>query len=331
MATDISEAGLEKIISDYLVDVNGYELGKAAEFNKEYALDEGRVLRFLQATQPEKVKAAHILDSEYERNKFFVSLRKKLGEAGIIDILRNGFRYLAYKFDLYYSTPSEQNPMAKALYARNIFSVTRQVTYSKEFPRLALDLAIFINGLPIATFELKNRLTKQNVDDAVNQYMNDRDPKELIFNFKRCAVHFAVDDNEVKMCTRLCGKASWFLPFNKGNNDGAGNPPNPDGIKTDYLWKEILTKESLSNILENYSQVVEKIDRKTNKVIGETMIFPRYHQLTVVRKLLADTLRNEVGKRYLIQHSAGSGKSNSIAWLAYQLVKLEKSGKNFFD
>lgn len=208
MATDISEAGLEKIISDYLVDVNGYELGKAAEFNKEYALDEGRVLRFLQATQPEKVKAAHILDSEYERNKFFVSLRKKLGEAGIIDILRNGFRYLAYKFDLYYSTPSEQNPMAKALYARNIFSVTRQVTYSKEFPRLALDLAIFINGLPIATFELKNRLTKQNVDDAVNQYMNDRDPKELIFNFKRCAVHFAVDDNEVKMCTRLCGKAS---------------------------------------------------------------------------------------------------------------------------
>ena len=273
MATDISEAGLEKIISDYLVDVNGYELGKAAEFSKEYALDEGRVLRFLQATQPEKVKAAHILDSEYERNKFFVSLRKKLGEAGIVDLLRNGFRYLAY----------------------------------------ALDLAIFINGLPIATFELKNRLTKQNVDDAVNQYMNDRDPKELIFNFKRCAVHFAVDDNEVKMCTRLCGKASWFLPFNKGNNDGAGNPPNPDGIKTDYLWKEILTKESLSNILENYSQVVEKIDRKTNKVVGETMIFPRYHQLTVVRKLLADTLRNEVGKRYLIQHSAGSGKSNSIA------------------
>ena len=215
MATDISEAGLEKIISDYLVDVNGYELGKAAEFSKEYALDEGQVLRFLQATQPEKVKAAHILDSEYERNKFFVSLRKKLGEAGIIDILRNGFRYLAYKFDLYYFTPSEQNPMAKALYARNIFSVTRQVTYSKEFPRLALDLAIFINGLPIATFELKNRLTKQNVDDAVNQYMNDRDPKELIFNFKRCAVHFAVDDNEVKMCTRLCGKASWFLPFNR--------------------------------------------------------------------------------------------------------------------
>ena len=331
MATDISEAGLEKIISDYLVDVNGYELGKAAEFSKEYALDEGRVLRFLQATQPEKMKASHILDSEYERNKFFVSLRKKLGEAGIINILRNGFRYLAYKFDLYYSTPSEQNPMAKALYARNIFSVTRQVTYSKEFPRLALDLAIFINGLPIATFELKNRLTKQNIDDAVNQYMNDRDPKELIFNFKRCAVHFAVDDNEVKMCTRLCGKASWFLPFNKGNNDGAGNPPNPDGIKTDYLWKEILTKESLSNILENYSQVVEKIDRKTNKVVGETMIFPRYHQLTVVRKLLADTLRNEVGKRYLIQHSAGSGKSNSIAWLAYQLVKLEKSGKTFFD
>lgn len=331
MATDISENGLEKIIAGYLVETNGYELGKAAEFSKEYALDEGRVLRFLQATQPEKVKAAHIFDNEYERNKFFGCLRKKLGETGVIDLLRNGFRYLVYKFDLYYSTPSEQNPIAKELYGKNIFSVTRQVTYSKEFPRLALDMVIFINGLPVATFELKNQLTKQNTEDAVNQYMNDRDPKELIFNFKRCAVHFAVDDNEVKMCTRLCGKASWFLPFNKGNNDGAGNPPNPNGLKTDYLWREILTKDSLSNIIENYSQVVEKIDRKTNKIVGETMIFPRYHQLTVVRQLLADTLRHEVGKRYLIQHSAGSGKSNSIAWLAYQLVKLEKVGNTIFD
>lgn len=331
MATDISETGLEKMISGYLVEKNGYELGKAAEFSKEYALDEERVLRFLQATQPDKVKTAHIVDSDHERNKFFVCLRKKLGETGVIDVLRNGFRYLAYKFDLYYSTPSEQNSMAQELYAQNIFSVTRQVTYSKDFPRLALDLVIFINGLPVVTFELKNRLTKQNTEDAVNQYMNDRDPKELIFQFKRCAVHFAVDDNEIKMCTRLCGKSSWFLPFNKGNNDGAGNPPNPNGLKTDYLWKEILTKASLSNIIENYSQVVEKIDRKTQKVIGETMIFPRYHQLMVVRRLLADTLRNAIGKRYLIQHSAGSGKSNSIAWLAYQLVKLEKAGKTIFD
>ena len=165
---------------------------------------------------------------------------------------------------------------------------------------------------------------ERNVNNAVNQYMNDRDPKESIFNFKRCAVHFAVDDNEVKMCTRLCGKASWFLPFNKGNNDGAGNPPNPDGIKTDYLWKEILTKESLSNILENYSQVVEKIDRKTNKVVGETMIFPRYHQFDVVEKLLEDAKANGVGRRYLIQHSAGSGKSNSISWLAHNLASLHR-------
>lgn len=189
---------------------------------------------------------------------------------------------------------------------------------------------IFINGLPVITFELKNQLTKQDVDDAVQQYKDDRDPKELLFQFKRCMVHFAVDDARVKFCTKLDGKNSWFLPFDKGYNDGAGNPPNPDGIMTDYLWKEILTKNKLSRIIENYAQVVVEEDPDTKKKTVK-QIFPRYHQLDVVEKLLVDVKENGIGKRYLIQHSAGSGKSNSISWLAHQLIELEQDGHPMLD
>jgi type I restriction enzyme R subunit len=184
--------------------------------------------------------------------------------------------------------------------------------------------------LPIATFELKNSLTKQTVADAVEQYKRDRDPREKLFEFGRCMVHFAVDDAQVMFCTELKGKASWFLPFNKGWNDGAGNPPNPAWLKTDYLWKEILTPLGLTDIVENYAQIVERKDPKTNKVKRD-QVFPRFHQLDVVRELLADAFANGAGRRVLIQHSAGSGKSNSIAWLAHQLVPLAKDAKQVFD
>jgi type I restriction enzyme, R subunit len=194
---------------------------------------------------------------------------------------------------------------------------------------LSIDLCVFLNGLPIASFELKNKLTKQSVEDAVTQYRRDRDPRELLFQPGRCLAHFAVDDNEVMFCTELAGKASWFLPFNKGWNDGAGNPPNPTGLKTDYLWKETLTKSNLADIIENYAQVVEETDEKGRK--KRKYIFPRYHQLTVVRKLLADAGTSGAGRRYLIQHSAGSGKSNSIAWLAHQLVGKKKDERDLFD
>ncbi len=177
---------------------------------------------------------------------------------------------------------------------------------------------------------MKNRLTKQTVEDAVQQYKRDRDPRELLFQFGRCVVHFAVDDQEVRFCTHLTGKDSWFLPFNKGYNDGAGNPPNPNGLKTDYLWREILTREGLTDILENYAQMVEEKDERTGRK-KKKQIFPRFHQLDVVRTLLADTQAQGAGKRYLIQHSAGSGKSNSIAWLAHQLIELEKNSKSIFD
>ena len=184
--------------------------------------------------------------------------------------------------------------------------------------------------MPVATFELKNSLTKQTVEDAVEQYKRDRDPREKLFEFGRCVAHFAVDDHEVRFCTHLKGKASWFLPFNQGWNDGAGNPPNPDGLKTAYFWTRIITRDGLTNILENYAQVVETKDEKTGKK-RKVQIWPRYHQLDVVRRLLADTHQYGAGKRYLIQHSAGSGKSNSIAWLAHQLIGLRKDDARVFD
>ncbi|HSW64102.1 MAG TPA: DEAD/DEAH box helicase family protein [Dissulfurispiraceae bacterium] len=191
-------------------------------------------------------------------------------------------------------------------------------------------MCLIINGLPIATFELKNSLTKQTVEDAVQQYKRDRDPRERLFEFGRCVVHFAVDDSEVRMCTELRGKGSWFLPFNKGYNDGAGNPPNPHGLKTDYLWREVLTPAGLTNILENYAQIVEEKDPRTGKK-KRKQVWPRYHQLGVVRQALADVRSKGAGKRYLIQHSAGSGKSNSIAWLAHQLIGLKRDEKEVFD
>jgi type I restriction enzyme R subunit len=248
----------------------------------------------------------------------------------VVNVLRGGIKHGPAHVNLFYGTPTPGNMKAAERFAANVFSVTRQLHYSRNEKARSLDMVVFINGLPIATFELKNRLTKQTVFDAVQQYQRDRDPKELLFHFGRCAVHFAVDDHEVRMCTHLKGKHSWFLPFNKGYNDGTGNPPNPAGLATDYLWRKIFTKEGLTDILENYAQIVEEKDERTGKKRYK-QIFPRYHQLKVVRMLLVNAKDSGVGKRYLIQHSAGSGKSNSIAWLAHQLVGLEQDSKAMFD
>lgn len=329
-ATNTRESGLESLIVDWLVNQNGYEQGSNADYNRDYAIDETRLFRFLSATQPDEMEKLGVFKNDLKKAQFLNRLRGEIAKRGIIDVLRNGIKVYPADLVMFYLTPSEKNIKAKALFEQNIFSVTRQLQYSKDATRLALDLCIFINGLPVITCELKNQLTKQNVDDAVYQYKTDRDPKELLFQFKRCMVHFAVDDARVKFCTKLDGKASWFLPFDKGYNDGAGNPPNPSGIMTDYLWKDILEKYMLAHIIENYAQVVEKVDQETKKKTY-TQIFPRYHQLSAVESLLADVRHNGVGQRYLIQHSAGSGKSNSIAWLAHQLVGLEKNGKAIID
>ena len=330
MFANTQESGLEALITNWLTEQNGYEQGTSSDYNKEYAVDEVRLLRFLETTQPEQVEKLGIHNSDIKRLQFLARLRGEIANRGVIDVLRNGIKAYPASLIMFYMTPSEKNPAAKANFDRNIFSVTRQLHYSGDKTKLSLDMAIFINGLPIITMELKNQLTKQNADDAVYQYQKDRDPKELLFQFKRCMVHFAVDDARIKFCTKLSGKDSWFLPFDKGHNNGAGNPPNPNGIMTDYLWKEILTKAELANIIENYAQVIEEKDEDTGKV-SYKQVFPRYHQLAAVKALLADVRKNGMGQKYLIQHSAGSGKSNSIAWLAHQLVGLEVNGNNVVD
>lgn len=320
MPTDVSEKQLETMLVSYLRDVHGYEQGVSDDYSKDYALDTARVKRFLMATQRKKVENTGCFSSEISERKFFAELAKQLANRGVTDVLRKGFRFISELFDLYYPLPSELNPTAQELYRKNIFCVTRQLFYCKENQN-SIDVMISLNGLPLMTLELKNHYTGQTVENAVKQYQTDRDPKDPLLTPKRCAVHFAVDDDDIRMCTWLSGKSSWFLPFNKGVNGGAGNPINPNGVKTAYLWEEILAKESLSDIIENYAQVVKKKDEKTGTE-KQSVVWPRYHQLDCVRKLLAETKTKGVGQRFLIQHSAGSGKSNSITWLAYQLVGL---------
>lgn len=327
MVTNTKESGLESLIVSYLVDNNGYELGVNDDYNRELAIDEKRLFRFLINTQKDKLDKIDVLTDNTKKQKFLTRLKDEITKQGIINILRNGLNFYPVTLDLFYMTPSKNNEKSKLLYNSNIFSVTRQLMYSNDNTKLALDMVIFINGLPVITFELKNQLTKQNVDDAVYQYKHDRNPTELIFQFKRCIVHFALDDARIKFCTKLDGTKSWFLPFDKGYKDGAGNPPNPHGIMTDYLWKNILKKNMLTHIIENYTNIFVEIDNETKKKTYK-QIFPRYHQLDVVEKLLSDVKENGIGKKYLIQHSAGSGKSNSIAWLAHQLVNLEDNNGN---
>lgn len=320
MTTDTSEKNLETILVSYLRDVHGYEEGVSENYNKDYALDTERVKRFILSTQKKKAENTACFASEMSERRFFTELNKQLAARGITDVLRKGFRYISELFDMYYPLPSELNPTAQEMYAKNIFCVTRQLFYSKDNSN-SIDVMVSLNGMPAMTIELKNHYTGQTVENAIKQYQTDRDANDPLLAPKRCAVHFAVDDDDIRMCTWLSGKSSWFLPFNKGVNGGAGNPINPHGVRTAYLWEEILKKESLSDIIENYAQVVKKKDEKTGKE-KISVVWPRYHQLEVVRKLLTETRANGVGNRYLIQHSAGSGKSNSITWLAYQLVGL---------
>jgi type I restriction enzyme R subunit len=257
---DTSEKGLETLIMRHMTGTDGlavipnqvarppapyggtgYVAGSARDYDRAHALDVAQLFAFLRATQPAAFGKLALADAndtrDINRLKFLTRLSAEIGKRGVIDVLRKGVAHGPLHFALFYGTPSVGNARAEALHAQNRFSITRQLAYSLDETRRALDLGLFINGLPIATFELKNSLTKQTVDDAVQQYTRDRDARERLFEFGRCAVHFAVDDSEVRMCTQLAGKRSWFLPFNKGHLDGAGNPPNAQGLKTDYLWK----------------------------------------------------------------------------------------------
>jgi type I restriction enzyme R subunit len=329
MKTDTSEKGLETIIVGDMT-THGWIAGSPNDYDRSYAVDLVQLRAFVAATQPLLVDALDLDKDTPTRQKFFARLQGEVTKRGVIDVLRHGIKHGPHSLDLFYGTPTSGNKRAEERNAASRFSVTRQLRYSLDDTMNALDVGLFINGLPIATFELKNSLTKQTVADAIEQYKRDRNPRELLFQFGRCIAHFAIDDAEVRFCTQLKGGASWFLPFNKGWNDGAGNPPNPAGLKTNYFWKETLSPKGLTNIIENYAQIVEIKEEKTGKKKRE-QIFPRYHQLDVVRKLLTHVGEHGAGKRYLIEHSAGSGKSNSIAWLAHQLVSLKRNDEPVFE
>ena len=335
MPTDIAEKGFEAHITQHLCLVNAFEERHFSQFNRVDCVDEDLLFNFLQATHVKEVKKLQTIHGSNFRSKVLYRLNNQIKTFGIIEVLRKGITDNNVKLKLFFDKPvSNLNERDLKLYNQNIFSVTRQVHYSSQNEN-SLDLVVFINGLPIITFELKNELTKQTVKDAIKQYKTNRDPKEELFRLGRCLVHFAVDTEQVWMATHLKGENTYFLPFNKGNNNGAGNPPNANGIKTDYLWNEILTKDRLTNIIQNYVQLfeeeTEKIlpDGKVKKEKVKKLIFPRYHQIDAVDKLLTIAKENGAGKRYLIQHSAGSGKSNSISWLAHQLVGLfDKNNEN---
>ena len=332
MPTALNEASLEELIESHLVEENGYMPGDPTDYDRGFCIDVPQLLTFLNETQPEVVAKLSLGAEGQARDKFLTRLSSEVRKRGIVDVLRKGVGHLNSKVKLYYPVPTADNVEAVTHHNQNRWVITRQLKYSQDEEARSLDMAIFLNGLPVATFELKNSLTKQSTKDAIRQYQRDRPASEPLFRFGVCLMHFALDDQTVAFCTALNNEKSVFLPFNKGWNEGAGNPPNPEGLKTDYLWKEILTKVEFGRIIEKFAQIFEETDPKTKRK-KRKQIFPRYHQLDVVRSLLTDAANSGAGKQYLVQHSAGSGKSNSITWLAHQLVELsgEDSDKPLFD
>ena len=298
---------------------NGFYIGNPSDFNAQYAIDEIRFWHFLESTQKDELEK--LKRSPDWKLKILVRLDRMIKKYGILRVLRKGLDVDDAHFTLLFQLPMASSSQAvKDNFEKNEFSVTRQVQYNTENLREEIDMVVFINGLPIATLELKNTWTGQTAKvHGIRQYMYDRDFRQPLLQFGRCIVHFAVDTDEVYMCTKLIGKDSVFLPFNKGNNNGKGNPSNPFGHKTSYLWEEIFTRESLANIIQHF---VRFDGKATDALSKRNLFFPRYHQLDVVRKILGHATKNGVGHTYLIQHSAGSGKSNSITWAAFQLIEI---------
>ncbi|WP_295456727.1 type I restriction endonuclease [uncultured Thiodictyon sp.] len=326
MVSQTNEAALELHIEKALAR-DGYHIGDPADFDREFAIDRKLFWGFLEETQPQEL--AKLKDRPNWQRLVLERLNKKIRKGSIITVLKKGIDIDDAHFDLLYRSPyNDLNPEVTARFKSNRFSVTRQVHCSVK----SIDMAIFVNGLSLSTLELKNPWTGQKVSDAIKQYRTTRDPQEPLFEFGRCLVHFAVDPDEIYMCTRLAGADSNFLPFNQGCNFGKGNPVNINGPKTDYLWLDILRRQSLANIIEQFAKFTLEKDKRTGKE-QQVLYFPRYQQLDVVRLLLRQARQDGVGQTYLVQHSAGSGKSHSITWLGYQLVELyDATGTaNVFD
>ena len=341
---DLKETNFEKFISDYLVATNKYKLRGANEtgvpvkdrdYNRELALDLGTLQEFIESSQPNEWKRLKEIYGDEAIQGFAKRLDQELSQIGALEILRNGVADRGVHIDLMYKRPNTGfNTESERLYELNQFCVMRQVYFSPKDER-SVDMVILLNGIPIVTMELKNQLTGQNVKHAIHQYKIDRLPSDKLFAFKRSLVHFAVDNNQVFMTTKIEGLSTHFLPFNQGKDNGAGNPQVEGKFASYYLWQDVLTKDSLLEIISRFMhvQVEKKKDPKTGRVNKrEILLFPRYHQRDVVRRLIADARKNGAGKNYLIQHSAGSGKSNSIAWTAHNLSDLHNAkDKKVFD
>lgn len=298
----------------------GYVAGFSSDFNKQYAIDERYFWRFLERTQGQELAKLQKFNPADWQRKLLERYDRQIKRHGIIHLLKQGLSVDNAHFNLMYPAPlaSSSEAVAKS-FSENTFSCTRQLCYSEANPLQEIDMVLFINGIPLITMELKNAWTGQTARfHGQRQYKQDRDTEQPLFNFARCLVHMAVDTDEVYMTTKLAGNRTVFLPFNKGHNHGQGNPPSFSGHKTAYLWNEVFTKESLANIVQHFV----RLDGSSKDSIGKrTLFFPRYHQLDVVRKLVEHAANQGVGHTYLIQHSAGSGKSNSITWAAYQLIE----------
>lgn len=331
-----TERDFETAIEVGLIGAGGYAKRAPTAYDEALALFPDDVIGFLKDSQAAKWGQLEALLAAKTEATVLDSLAKELDIKGTLHVLRHGFKCYGKTFRLAYFRPnSAMNPEAAESYARNRLTITRQVAFTSvmkkadgKYRRCIIDVTLSLNGLPVATAELKNPLTGQRAADAVQQYMHDRDERDLLFAFKkRALVHFAVDPDEVWMTTRLKGRETVFLPFNRGHHQGAGNPPVAGNWKTHYLWDAVLRGDSLIDILQRFMhlEVKErqvKTDKGARTIRKETMIFPRYHQLDAVRALVAHARANGAGRNYLVQHSAGSGKSNSIAWLAHRLSSL---------
>lgn len=329
-----TENTFETALVQSLKEHGGYTEGNAPDYSPELGMFKYEVIKFLQESQPkrwEKISAIHGADAD---NRVIQRLYKELDLRGSLDVLRNGFVDYGVRFQMAFFQPaSGLNPDAVDLYNKNNLKVYRQIHYSTK-NKNSVDVLLSLNGIPVATLELKNQFTGQNVGNALKQYSSTRDNREILFAFKkRCLVHFAVDQDEVFMTTNLDGSQTYWLPFNKGSNNGKGNPQNPNGYRTAYLWENILQKDSWMEIIQRFVHLqTEEIEVDGKIYKKEKLIFPRYHQLDAVREISKKVLEVGTGKNYLIQHSAGSGKSNSIAWLAYRLSSLHNAtDERIFD
>jgi type I restriction enzyme R subunit len=331
-----TEKRFEEHIEDHLKSV-GYSTLHFGQYDRNLCLIRDQVIDFIRSTQPEQWgRLQEIYDVDTE-NKILARISSEISKRGVIDVLRNQVVDRGVYLNLCYFEPkSDLNPDHLKLYQSNQFTVVRQLHYSEQNEN-SIDMVLFLNGLPIVTMELKNQLTGQNVKHSENQYRFDRDPKEPLLNFKRCMVHFCVDNNRVSMTTRLAGQKTFFLPYNRDLE----NPPVESGYRTKYLWEEILPPSSLLDVLENFVHLSKEKEfffndktQKIDSVVKEVLVFPRYHQLDLIRKFRRQLKEDGVGKNYLVQHTTGSGKSYSIGWLSHTLTSLYRSKgdtKRLFD